>query len=257
MNDRHVVIEKPMALKKSDCEQIISLSEQKNRKVFCVMQNRFSPPAAWIKEVIEKNLLGRIYFVQFNCFWNRDARYYQKKTWHGSAELDGGTLFTQFSHFVDTMLWLFGDIRDIRAHFADFSHAGLTDFEDSGAVIFNFVQGGIGNFNYSTSVAEKNFESSMTVIGANGTVRIGGQYMETVEACQIMNYTMPELAPTNPPNDYGSYTGSAANHHYIIQNLVDVLLHGKNIATTAEEGLQVVDVIGRIYALRPKQVLKQ
>ena len=257
MNGQHVVIEKPMALKRSDCEKIISLAEKKNKKVFCVMQNRFSPPSAWIKEVVENKLLGEIYFVQVNCFWNRDERYYTKETWHGTYDLDGGTLFTQFSHFVDTMLWLFGNITNIKGHFADFAHAGLTDFEDTGSVIFEFENGAIGNLNYSTAVAEKNFESSITIIAEKGTVKIGGQYMDKVEHCSIRDYKMPKLATTNPANDYGPYKGSAANHHLIIQNVIDALQHDAPVATTAQEGMMVVDVIERIYAQRPDQILKQ
>ncbi len=255
MNGQHVVIEKPMALKKADCEKIISLAERKNKKVFCVMQNRYSPPARWIKQVMNDQLLGEIYFVQVNCFWNRDARYYERETWHGSADLDGGTLFTQFSHFVDTLLWLFGDVNEIKGHFGDFAHASLTDFEDTGAVIFEFEKGGIGNLNYSTAVAEQNFESSITIIGEKGSVKIGGQYMNKVEHCSIPHYQMPALEPTAPANDYGNYKGSASNHQFMIQNIVDVINHNAAIATTAREGMQVVDVIERIYQLRPEKIL--
>jgi len=86
------------------------------------------------------------------------------------------------------------------------------------------------------------------VIGEKGTVKVGGQYMDKVEYCHIQDYTMPELPMTNPPNDYGSYKGSAANHHYVIQNVVDVLKGRATVTTSAQEGLKVVDIIERIYA---------
>jgi UDP-N-acetyl-2-amino-2-deoxyglucuronate dehydrogenase len=133
---KHVVIEKPIALSKSDAEAIIYKSLQVSRQVFCVMQNRYSPPSQWIKEIVENRVLGDIYMVQLNCYWNRDDRYYKGGGWHGSIDLDGGTLFTQFSHFIDIMYWLFGDITNISARFADFNHKDLTDFEDSGVVNF-------------------------------------------------------------------------------------------------------------------------
>jgi predicted dehydrogenase len=245
----HVVIEKPMALNTADAERILATAAQYDKKVFCVMQNRYSPPSVWIKDVIDRKLLGNIFMVQINCYWNRDERYYLSGGWHGTQELDGGTLFTQFSHFIDLMVWLFGDITDIQARFADFNHANLTDFEDSGIVTFNFVNAGMGMFNYSTSVYDKNFESSVTIIGEKGTIKIGGQYMNEVEYCHVKDYTMPELAPTNPGNDYGAYKGSAQNHHYVIQNVVDVLNNkaGEKITTNAHEGYKVVDIIERIY----------
>jgi len=247
---KHVVLEKPMALTKADAEKVIFKALQVHRQVFAVMQNRYSPPSIWLKELLESGRLGEIYMVQINCYWNRDERYYKKDSWHGKADLDGGTLFTQFSHFIDLMYWYFGDITNIQAKFKDFNHQNMTDFEDSGFVSFDFINGGMGALNYSTSVWDKNLESSITVIAENGSLKVGGQYMNEVEYCHIKDYVMPELAPTNPGNDYGAYKGSAANHHYIIENVVDVLQGRSTITTNALEGLKVVDIIERIYAMK-------
>lgn len=247
----HVVIEKPMALQVQDAERVLQTSLKYQKEVFCVMQNRYSPPSVWIKQMIDSGRLGKIYLVQLNCFWNRDERYYKPGGWHGDACLDGGTLFTQFSHFIDIMYWLFGDIQHIQARFADFNHQQLTDFEDSGLVTFEFVNGGMGCLNYSTAVWNKNMESSMLIVAENGSVKIGGQYMNEVEYCHIKDYEMPELAPTNPGNDYGPYKGSAQNHNFVIRNVVEVLQHtGTQNTTTALEGLKIVDIIRHIYALK-------
>ncbi|SFC82428.1 Predicted dehydrogenase [Flexibacter flexilis DSM 6793] len=245
----HVVCEKPMALTKADCEDVIYKSLQMSKLVFCVMQNRYSPPSVWLKELVSKGILGKIFMVQINCYWNRDGRYYKhgQGNWKGLQVSDGGTLFTQFSHFVDIMFWLFGDIKNIQARFYDFNHQHLTEFEDSGTVTFDFKKGGAGCIHYSTSVWDKNLESSITIIAENGSVKIGGQYMNEVEYCHIKDYQMPELPPASPPNDYGNYKGSAANHHFIIENVIDTL-QGRNVATTnALEGLKVVEIIERIY----------
>ncbi len=253
-NQKHVVCEKPMALSKADCEKIIFKSLQMSKQVFCVMQNRYSPPSQWMKEIVENNILGEIFMVQLNCYWNRDDRYYKKGGWKGTADLDGGTLFTQFSHFIDIMYWLFGDIKNIKGKFADFTHAESTSFEDSGIVNFDFINGGIGCINYSTSVALQNLESSITIIGSKGSVKLGGQYMNEVEICQIEDYQMPELAPVNPANDYGPYKGSAANHNYVIKNVIDTLKGRSSATTNALEGLKVVEIIERIYKVRNEYI---
>ena len=244
---KHVVIEKPMALKKIDAEKVIYKALNVHRYVFAVMQNRYSPPSAWVKELVDGGKLGKIYMVQLNCYWNRDENYYKPGSWHGKKNLDGGTLFTQFSHFIDIMYWLFGDIENITSRLADHNHSHLTEFEDSGVVTFDFVNGGMGCLNFSTSIWDKNLESSMTIIAEKGSVKIGGQYMDTVEYCHIKDYVLPQLSPTNPGNDYGSYKGSAQNHHYVIDNVVDVLTGNGTITTNALEGLKVVDIIERIY----------
>ena len=247
---KHVVCEKPLGLTKASCEEVIFKALQMSRHVFCVMQNRYSPPSVWLKQVIEDALLGDIFLVDINCYWNRDDRYYKKDGWKGTANLDGGTLFTQFSHFIDIMYWLFGDIENITGTFADFTHKETTDFEDSGLVNFEFINGGLCSLNYSTAVFGKNLESSMTIIGSKGSIKVGGQYMNEVEYCNIDGYEMPELEESGPANDYGAYKGSAANHHFIIQNVIDTIKN-RNVATTnALEGLKVVDIIERIYKVR-------
>ncbi|MDD5186560.1 MAG: Gfo/Idh/MocA family oxidoreductase [Paludibacter sp.] len=250
---KHVVLEKPIALSKHDAERILFKSLEMSHHVFSVMQNRYSPPSVWLKEITDNKILGDIFMVKLDCYWNRDERYYKKGNWHGDAKLDGGTLFTQFSHFIDIMYWLFGDIQNIRGNFADFSHKDLTDFEDSGVVTFDFVNGGMGNLNYSTAVWDTNLESSITIIGSKGTVKVAGQYMNEVTYCHIKDYVMPELAASNPPNDYGLYKGSAQNHHYVIENVVEKLTDKGTITTNVLEGLKVVEIIERIYAVRDAQ----
>jgi UDP-N-acetyl-2-amino-2-deoxyglucuronate dehydrogenase len=253
-NNWHVVIEKPMALTKTGCEQIIFKALQKQKQVFCVMQNRYSPPSVWLKDVLNSGILGKIFMVQINCYWNRDDRYYKldpitgkPSSWHGTKLLDGGTLFTQFSHFIDLMYWYFGDITNIKTNLNDFMHQKSTDFEDSGFVSFDFVDGGIGCINYSTAVWDINLESSITIVAEKGSIKVGGQYMNEVEYCHIKNYSMPVLAESNPPNDYGPYKGSAANHHYIYENIASVIAGKESITTNALEGMKVVDIIERIY----------
>lgn len=245
-----VVIEKPMSTSVHDAEKILETSIREGRNVFCVMQNRYSPPSIWLKELIDKKITGEIYMVQVNCFWNRDERYYTKDTWHGSFDLDGGTLFTQFSHFIDMIYWLFGDIKNISGTFNDFNHQGLTAFEDSGMIQFDFINGGMGCLNYSTSVYNRNLESSLTIIAEKGTIKVAGQYMNEVKYCDIKNYKMPVLPPSNPPNDYGSYKGSAQNHHFVIKNVVDKLKSNQPITTNMLDGFKVVDIIERIYKIR-------
>ncbi len=253
---KHAVVEKPIAMTKGDVEKILFKSLEVSRHIFCVMQNRYSPPSVWLKDIVKNNILGDIYIVKLDCFWNRDERYYKKGNWHGDAQLDGGTLFTQFSHFIDIMYWLFGDITNICGNFADFSHQDLTDFEDSGCVTFDFVNGGMGCLNYSTAVWDTNMESSITIIGSQGSVKVAGQYMNEVAYCHVKDYTMPELAPSNPPNDYGGYKGSAQNHHYVIQNVVETIRNQGTISTNLVEGLKIVEIIERIYEVRDKRFKK-
>ncbi len=233
---KHVLIEKPMALNSAGCNRIIQAAAHFNKQVFCVMQNRYAPAAQWLKGIMEQKLLGSIYLVQINCFWNRDARYYTGKGWHGNKELDGGTLFTQFSHFVDSLYWLFGDIENIQSTFGNFSHRRLIEFEDTGLIQFDLKSGGKGSFQYTTSVYDRNLESSMTIIAENGTVKIAGQYMDEVTVCHIRDYQLPELEP------------SVVSHHtQVYENLINTLNGKQASVTNAADGMKVVEMVERMY----------
>jgi len=112
----HVLCEKPMALSVQDCGDMINTAEKANRRLFIVKQNRFNPPVAAVKKMIEEDRLGKIYSAQLNCFWNRNDEYY-KNSWKGTRDLDGGTLFTQFSHFIDLLYWIIGDVKEVQSFF--------------------------------------------------------------------------------------------------------------------------------------------
>lgn len=240
---KHVVIEKPMALSKAGAERIIKEAEQQRLKIFCVMQLRYSPAAVSLKKLLTEERLGETYIVQVNAYWNRDERYYTGKSWHGTKELDGGPLFTQFSHFVDMLYWLFGDITNISARFRNFNHQLLTEFEDSGFIHFDFVKGGSGIFNYSTSVQKKNLESSITIIARNGSIKLGGQYLDELQFSDFRNGG-DDIAP----DGIKPVIANMNNNQCLYENIIGALQRREPIAATAEEGMKVVEIIERIYA---------
>ena len=249
---KHVVIEKPMSLTVKDSETIISTAKDNRKSVFCVMQNRFSPTMIWLKDIISNHVMGDVKMVSIHCFWNRNNNYYINSDWHGSKIKDGGPLYTQFSHFIDIIYWLFGELSNIETDFYSFNKSNkIIEFEDSGLIKFNFNQGSSrGVLNYSTAVWGQNLESSITIIGSKGSVKIGGQYMDSVDYCHIEDYVMPTINTNIKCNDYGDYKGSASNHDKMIHNVVEVLLGEGKIHTNAADGLSVVNIIETIYSFR-------
>ena len=242
----HVLCEKPMAINVNDCGEMIKEAEKANRRLFAIKQNRFNPPVAALKDAIEKGVLGRIFSVQLNCFWNRNADYYQN-SWRGSNELDGGTLFTQFSHFIDLLYWLVGDVKRAFALTANYAHQNVIEFEDTGAVMLEFYNGAIGTIHYTVNSYRNNMEGSITIFAEKGTVKIGGQYLNELEYQNIEGFEFKDLPEGNKANNYGTYTGSMSNHDKVYENLVDVLLNGSSISTNSFEGLKTVEIIDKIY----------
>ncbi len=243
---KHVLCEKPMAISVKDCSAMIQAAERANKRLFIVKQNRFNPPVIAVKDLIDAGKLGKIYSVQLNCFWNRNADYY-KNSWKGTKDLDGGTLYTQFSHFIDLLYWFLGDVESLTALTGNFNHQGLIEFEDTGVVTLKFLSGVIGTINYTVNAYKKNMEGSLTIFAEKGTVKIGGQYLNELEYQSLEGDAISNLPPGNPPNNYGQYFGSMSNHDKVYQNLVDVLSGKGAIATSGMEGLKTVEIIEKIY----------
>jgi UDP-N-acetyl-2-amino-2-deoxyglucuronate dehydrogenase len=244
---KHALVEKPMALSVSECEQMITTSLKHDRKLFVVKQNRFNPPVKALKELIDSGRLGKVLSVQINCFWNRNEKYYNNSDWKGTKALDGGTLFTQFSHFVDVFYYLFGDVEDIKGVAGNLNHGSLIEFEDSGFFTFKFKSGALGSFNYTTCSYEQNMEGSITVFAENATIKAGGKYLNTIDYQRTDGFDIGDLPQSGVANDYGYYQGSMSNHDKMINNVVQALNGKEQIMTNAFEGLKVVDIIERMY----------
>lgn len=243
----HTVVEKPMALSVAECDRMIAAAEQSGKTIFAVKQNRYNPPVQEVKKLTAGNKLGRVYMMQVNCFWNRGDAYYAESDWRGKKLKDGGCLFTQFSHFVDILYYLNGSVNNAEGAIHNYAHTHNTEVEDAGSFVMTAANDAIINFNFTTCAYQKNMEGSITIFAEKGTVKIGGQYLNTIEYQQLEGASLPEINISAKSNDYGLYQGSMSNHDKMIQNVVDVLNNNQPIMTTAEEGREVVRIIEQMY----------
>lgn len=244
---KNVVVEKPMALSSKEADSMIAASEKAQKLIFAVKQNRYNPPVAAVKNLIESGRLGKLYMMQVNCFWNRSEQYYAQSEWRGKKDKDGGCLFTQFSHFIDILYYLNGNVDKAYGVIQNFNHQFNTEFEDSGVFTLTAENGVLINFNFSTCAYQKNMEGSITLLAEKGTLKIGGQYLNTLEYQCIAGDALPNINIVAKENDYGLYKGSMSNHDRVIQNVIDVLEHGHSIMTGAEEGKAVIGIIELMY----------
>jgi UDP-N-acetyl-2-amino-2-deoxyglucuronate dehydrogenase len=248
-NNINVVCEKPMANTLADAEAMIACAEKTNKTIFVVKQNRYNPPVQEVKKLISNNTLGKIFFVNVNCYWNRNDYYYNESNWRGKLKEDGGCLYTQFSHFVDIIYYLFGDVIALKSFMNNYNHPN-TEVEDTGACILALKSGGIVNFNFTTNAYNKNMEGAITIIAEHGTLKIGGQYLNTIEYQQIKETMLPEINITEKNNNYGQYQGSMSNHDLMIDNVIQTLNGTATIMTNAYEGRAVVKIISDMYAVK-------
>lgn len=243
---KHVLCEKPLCIKLSDAKKMMLAAKAANRHLFVVKQNRYNPPIEALKKLLKDDKLGKIFSFQINCFWNRPHQYYDN-SWRGSRKLDGGTLYTQFSHFIDLMYWLLGDVTRVKAITKNFEHPTI-EIEDSGVVLVETLGGAIGTINYTVNSYHKNMEGSFTIFGEKGTIKIGGQYLNELEYQCIEGEPIACLSPGNAANSYGYYQGSMSNHDKVYEHLILALKNPNHEFASAFEGMKTVEIIEKIYA---------
>ena len=236
-----------MAINSFDCGRMITAAENANKRLFVIKQNRYNPPVKAVKKLIDEGALGRIFNIQLSCFWNRNENYYTN-SWKGSKDMDGGTLYTQFSHFIDLLYYLNGDIKHVEGFSNNFTHQEIIEFEDTGVIAVKFHNGALGTINYTVNAYSKNMEGSLTLFGEKGTIKIGGQYLNELEYFDVCDMEQPpKLEVGNKANNYGEYKGSMSNHDKIYSNVREVLLNNDQINTNMFEGLKTVEIIEKIY----------
>lgn len=243
---KHVLCEKPMALTAKDCKAMVHTSLRENRKLFIVKQNRYNPPILAVKNLIDENRLGKLFYIVVNCFWNRNNGYYEHSSWRGIKSRDGGALFTQFSHFIDLMLMFAGSVESVYTIANNFLHPNL-DIEDTGVVSVKFSNGIIGSLNFTNNAYKANMEGSITIFAEKGTIKIGGQYLNKLEYQRLDGEAIPELDEVVRPNDYGTYQGSMSNHDKVYKNVVDSLNNGGKVAVNGIDGMETTEFIEAAY----------
>lgn len=244
---KDVLVEKPMATTARDAQKMIDTAEQNNQKLFIVKQNRYNPPVTAVKELIDNYKLGEIYSVHINCYWNRNADYYKLSPWKGTKNLDGGVLFTQFSHFIDILYYFFGDVDDVCGRIANKGHGELIEFEDTGTFNFLMKNGAPGSLNFTTCAYNKNMEGSITIFAENATIKIGGKYLNTIDYQETGGFDLKHLPQSAKANNYGYYQGSMSNHDKVIDNVIQTLNNKADIMTGGPDGLKVVEIIEKFY----------
>lgn len=236
----HVVVEKPLALTLSSALQMMQVAAATGKKLFGVMQLRHVPAVKLLHQLINTQQLGNIYMVSVVAFWNRDDRYYQPSSWHGTKDLDGGVLFTQFSHFVDMLCWLLGPPINISSKLINAAHRHSTQLDyDGGSIHFSFPNHpfAIGTFQFTTAAPKNNVESSLTIIAEKGTFRLSGQYLdqwnnsafENEDKLPIVEKITPEIC-----------------HQLWLEDVITALQNNAPIDQTQLDTIKVLELMGTL-----------
>ncbi len=242
---KHIVCEKPMALKLEDADEMIRVCDENRVRLFVVKQNRFNIPVIKLREAIDSGKFGKIVMGTVRVRWSRNQQYYDRDPWRGTWEFDGGVISNQASHHVDLLEWMLGEPVSVFAKTDTF----LSDIEvdDTALAILKFKNGALGIIEATTATRPTDLEGSISVLGENGTVVISGFAVNEMQTWNFSNETPDEQQKIlanyreNPPDVYGF------GHIRYLENVIDCIINDKSALVDGLEGRKSLELINAIY----------
>jgi phthalate 4,5-cis-dihydrodiol dehydrogenase len=143
---KHVVVEKPMALSISDCDDMIKAAEDNGVVLIVGHTHSFDPAVQVMRDVIADGALGPLAMI---AQWNyTDYLYRPRRPEELDTSRGGGILFNQIPHQVDVARYLAGEpVRSVRANTAVLDPQRPT--EGACAALLEFASGAVASLVYS------------------------------------------------------------------------------------------------------------
>ncbi len=239
---KNVVTEKPMATSLEEADEMIKTCKENNVKLFVIKQNRYNEPIIKLKEALDKGRFGKLFYGNTTVYWTRPQDYYDQDPWRGTKEHDDGVLMNQSSHHIDMLRWLMGEVEDVHAFTETQTHN--IEAEDMGIAVLKFKNGAVGTIVATTSVFPHNLEGSVTIMGADGSVKVGGTALNKMEFWHFKDWTNDDeiIAKTseNPPNVYGF------GHQKYLKEVVNCIENNLPPSIGGEEGRKTLALIQKI-----------
>lgn len=243
---KHVIVEKPMALSIKDANTMIETSNAKNVKLCVCHQNRFNPTIQKLKKALDDGRFGRVIAGNARILWNRGQAYYSQAPWRGTYELDGGCLMNQCIHNIDLLQWtLGGKVEWLNGAVGNFMHPYI-EAEDYGSIQIQFDNGAVGNVEGTVCIYPTNLEETLTIIGENGMVSIGGVAVNKIEAWRFKDGLDDEeeiMAECN--TDIDSVYGKG--HSPLYQDFINAVENGREPYINGDEGKKAMEIILAAY----------
>ena len=242
----NLIIEKPIALSIEDANAIVKKAEHLNIKVCACHQNRFNKSIQKIREVVEKKRFGKMFYGTAHIRWCRDREYYDRASWRGTWEQDGGALMNQCIHNIDLLRWMMGDEIDEVVGMTDRLHHEYIEAEDLGIALIKFKNGSYGIVEGTTNVYPQNLEETLYLFGEKGTVKAGGQSVNVIEEWRFSDMLdeseeIKQKFHENPPNVYGY------GHTPLYTDVIDAIKNDKKPYVDAEAGKRALELVLAIY----------
>lgn len=242
----NLIIEKPIALSMADADSIIAKAAAKKVKVCACHQNRFNKSIRKIREAVEMNRFGKMFYGTAHIRWARDYEYYSRAKWRGTWEQDGGALMNQCIHDIDLLRWLMGDKVTEVIGMTDRLKHDYIEAEDMGIALVKFENGSYGIIEGTTNIYPRNLEETLYLFGEKGTVKAGGEAVNIIEEWRFSDYmddpeTVKKECSEIPPNVYGY------GHSKLYADVIDAVVNDREPYVNGEAGKRALELVLAIY----------
>ena len=239
----NVISEKPMATRYKDGLLMVNACDEAGVRLFVVKQNRKNATLQLLKRTISEGRFGQIKMVHMNIFWTRPQEYYDNGNgWRGTWEYDGGAFMNQASHYVDLLEWLIGPVESVQAMM---STTRQIEAEDTGVLNIRWRNGALGSMAVTMLTYPKNFEGSITILGENGTARVGGVAVNEIQAWDFTD-TRDYDKEVKSAN-YQTTSVYGFGHPLYYRNVIDVLRGEAEPDTDGRAGLKSLELLTAAY----------
>jgi len=238
----HVMTEKPMATRWQDGQRMVKACDEAGVRLFVVKQNRRNSTLQLLKRAVEEKRFGKIHMVHLNVFWTRPQEYYDQAEWRGTWEFDGGAFMNQASHYVDLLDWLIGPVDRVQAMM---STTRNIEVEDTGVINVRWRNGALGSMSVTMLTYPKNLEGSITILGENGTARIGGVAVNDIQQWDFVEKR--EYDKQVQEANYETTSVYGFGHPIYYKNVIDVLRSEAEPETDGREGLKSLEILIAAY----------
>ncbi len=242
----NVIIEKPIALSIEDADRIIKAGKDNNVVVCANHQNRFNKSVQKIREAIDKDRFGKLFYGTAHIRWCRDWEYYSRAEWRGTWEQDGGALMNQCIHNIDLLRWMMGNEIDTVVGMTDKLNHDYIEAEDLGIALIKFKNGAYGIVEGTTDIYPKNLEETLYLFGKKGTIKAGGTSVNRIEEWNFSDLLddpdeVKARFHENPPNVYGF------GHTPLYADVIDAIVNHREPYVSAEDGKRALELVLAIY----------
>jgi predicted dehydrogenase len=240
----HIIVEKPMALTLQDADKMIEACANNAIRLFVVKQNRFNKPVKILKQALTDGRFGKLFLGTVRVRWCRDQSYYDLDPWRGTWAHDGGVLTNQASHHIDLLEWMMGDVQTVFAR--GITAGSKIEVEDTAVITMKFKNGALGVIEATTAIRPIDLEGSVSILGSNGSVEIGGFAVNELKHWNFADEKENDEKfikenSTNPPDVYGY------GHKEYYENVVSTI-RGKTAALVdGIEGRKSIELINACY----------